>query len=344
MRLYILFATLTIPVVAFGQVAFVSPNSAAYDPIYDRYYVAEAGSPWGIRNIVGGNSTSWVGTAFLPRDLLVKGDSLFCVHASGGLIAWRFPSTAASINVNVGFGQDLWGLTTNGPWLYATDRNDQSIWKINAMNGSSTFLSLSLGWEPCGIVYDPVNDRLLVGAWGTNAGIHAIDLNTGEDTLLLQTTYTNIHGITIDCLGRILISTWFPDQVVAYPADLTGPGTVLFSGLDNPGFIHFDNYHGELMIPNTQSGLLSFEPINCSTDIPSYTRPTFGLEPNPASDHIRVHLPGKGTLCIMDASGRRILETVVSDAGSVNVSTLPEGLYFVRIGSWSTPLLISRNP
>lgn len=322
-----------------AQYSFTSPISAAYDPVYDTYYVAETGLPWAIHKIENGVPQSWLGTIFEPRDMLVKGDTLFLVHASGGLVAIQFPSTSPDINVNVGFGQVLWGLATDGPFLYATDRDDRSIWKIDAQDGSNVPLSLSLSWEPCAIVYDQFNDRLLVGAWGANAGIYSVDPNTGIDSLLVQTSFTNIHGITVDCHGRILISTWFPDQITAYDPSFTGAEEVLFSGLNNPGFIHFDPYNDDLLIPNTQSGLLSLEFINCFASISEATNNELSFFPNPADQFIQFDQRGSEMVEFVDVAGRSVLKTYALN-GWIDISTLQQGTYYVQFGKKTIKLMV----
>ena len=332
---------LAIASTSFGltQYSFISPISAAYDPAYDTYYVAESGVPWGIHKIENGISQSWLGSIFEPRDMLAKGDTLFLVHASGGLLAIEFPSTSPDINVNVGFGQELWGLTSDGPFLYATDRDDRSIWKIDAQDGTNTPLTTMLDWEPCGIVYDQLNDRLLVGSWGSNAGIYSVDPNTGADSLLVQTSFTNVHGITLDCHGRILISTWFPDQITAYDPDLTGTEWILFSGLSNPGFIHFDQNHNALLIPNTQSGILSMESINCFANIGEHDENALIVFPNPAAQTVYFNGSDHVVVEFMDLYGRCVLKAVPMN-GSIDISMLGSGSYYVQQGNRVSKLIV----
>jgi hypothetical protein len=60
----------------------------------------------------------------------------------------------------------------------------------------------------------------------------------------------------------------------------------------------------------------------------------FTLTPNPASDHILIASAKQPVdmVELYDMKGQKMLRQV-PDAGSIDVSTLPSGLYFIRIYS-----------
>jgi hypothetical protein len=56
------------------------------------------------------------------------------------------------------------------------------------------------------------------------------------------------------------------------------------------------------------------------------------LYPNPSSDKITVESDARGRLSILDLSGRQLLQReIAAPASLVDISTLPSGVYFVRL-------------
>jgi hypothetical protein len=56
----------------------------------------------------------------------------------------------------------------------------------------------------------------------------------------------------------------------------------------------------------------------------------FAVYPNPAKSVLNVHVNGKALVTITDQSGKTMLSTQVENNGSINVSSFPKGIYYVR--------------
>ena len=107
-------------------------------------------------------------------------------------------------------------------------------------------------FTPNGIVYDPTLDRLVVVAWGSNAGIHAVDPVSGAMSLLTNTGLTNLDGVTIDCNGQFWVTSWTPDQLTQYDPSFALPGIPAVGVvLNNAADIDYDPVNNLVCVPNS---------------------------------------------------------------------------------------------
>ena len=59
---------------------------------------------------------------------------------------------------------------------------------------------------------------------------------------------------------------------------------------------------------------------------------SFEVFPNPTSDYVRVEGSGKFSTEVYDSTGRRVLEReAFEDSGTLNLSVLAKGVYFINI-------------
>ena len=110
--------------------------------------------------------------------------------------------------------------------------------------------------------------------------------------------------------------------------------------------------HGGCVVPaltNTALFFLGLRQLNPFVATGSPVIPALALQPNPASDAVRLlDLPGEGRLSITDLSGRLRAEQAVSggEEAILGVSGLENGMYLVRLTSggkvWQGKLAIQR--
>ncbi|MCB9168494.1 MAG: hypothetical protein H6595_13565 [Flavobacteriales bacterium] len=311
------------------------PESVEYDAAHDRYYVSNTTSHTIliVDNFL--NTAPFVsGLSSGPHGIELKGDTLFA--CSGGSIKGYLTNGAVPV-----FDLDLGaiflnGLTTDGAYLYTTDFSTNKIYKVDPFNGSFTTLVGSTGYTPNGIVYDPTEDRLVVVSWGANATIHAVDPVLGTNDLLYTTPLTNIDGITIDCLGNFIVSSWSPDQLTKYDPSFGMAGVDLGAvGLNNPADIGYDPVHHIVMAPNAGNNTVSFVQLTyCNVGIPgNASSAQVRSYPIPTDGELMLEVPGVSWTPyeVMDMSGRKVHEGRWDEGHPIDLHDLATGAYLLEL-------------
>lgn len=318
------------------QAQFSGPESVEYDAAYDRYLVSNTGSGR-IRQLdQAGNVTDFAVVVPAPYGLEILGDVVYA--CSGGAIKGYALSTGAQVfNLNLG-AVFLNGLTTDGQFLYATDFNtgQRKIYKVDPAAGTSSVLVPSTGHQPNGIVWDPEGQRLVVVFWGSNAPIKAYDRDTGAETVLMAGSgLGNCDGITIDCFGTFLVSSWTLPRITRFEPAFTNAGVDLsVPGLITPADIDFDPVNHRVCIPNSNSGAVILFPIDCSTGLAAPAQPApLRAVPNPASGLLRLDPPlaRDEAYILLDAKGLLVGGGTLRQGGLLDISRLPAGLYVIEL-------------
>jgi hypothetical protein len=67
---------------------------------------------------------------------------------------------------------------------------------------------------------------------------------------------------------------------------------------------------------------------------------TLKVYPNPVINELRVsNITGENIVTLFDMSGKIVLKSVISNDAAVDVSVLKEGMYIVKVGSYTTKIL-----
>lgn len=324
--------------IGFGLLSFLSasaqysgPESVEYDAVGDRYFVSNTSNGKIRQRDQAGTVTDFVTVSPSPYGIEIKGDTLFA--CSGGTVKGYLLSTGALVfNLNVG-GNFLNGITTDGTYLYVTDFGDDEILKVDVANTSFSLLT-GTTFTPNGIVYDPIGDRLVVVAWGGSAPITQVDKNTGALTNLTTTAFTNIDGITIDCLGRFITANWGNDQLTAFEPDFLSPGVNLgAAGIANPADLDFDEVNGRVCVPNAGNNTVTlFEVPDCVTGMSDEVQHrSVSAFPNPTDGVLFLEIPEgmDRRFNLADAAGRMIATGTVPANGQLDLSGLSSGGYIL---------------
>ena len=323
---------------------FNGAESVEYDAAGDRYFVSNTQSHViSILEQGGAVSTFASGLGSGPHGLELLGDTLYA--CSGGRVKGFLRtdgSQVADIDLN---GTFLNGLTTDGTFLYATDFSVGRIHKVDPVAGTSSPLVSQTGFTPNGIVYDPVEDRLVVVAWGSNAGIHQVDPVSGALSLLTNTGLTNLDGVTIDCNGQFWVTSWTPDQLTQYDPSFALPGIPAVGVvLDNAADIDYDPVNNLVCVPNSGNNTVVFHtPGSCTTGVGEAVRPIVSLWPNPAIYLLQVEGLAAGTeYHLVDLTGREVRRGTLGADGKIRVGALEPGRYFLRTGTVTAPFVVER--
>jgi hypothetical protein len=191
----------------------------------------------------------------------------------------------------------------------------------------------STGGTPNGIVYEPVNDVLLVAYWGANANVRGYDRTTAGITGTVSTGLGNIDGITIECHGLVVISSWSPNRISRFEWGIVSPTSedLMVPGLSSPADIDFDATHGRICIPSGGNDqVVLFDLADCATGI---NHPAADHElrviPNPAQGAVQIDIALSEPVpyLLLDAKGLLVGGGMLPRSGLVDLSTLPRGIY-----------------
>ncbi|MBK6343741.1 MAG: hypothetical protein IPF41_14455 [Flavobacteriales bacterium] len=327
-----LITLLTSLVSASAMAQYSGPESVEYDPAGDRYFVSNtSGGVIKVRTQAGAVS-DFVTVSPAPYGLELL-DGVLWACSGGTLKAYETGIAALITTVQVG-GTFLNGLATDGTHLYATDFTAKRIYKVTPPSTVTTLVSNTV-FTPNGIVYDPVQDRLVVVAWGSNAAITAVDKVTGAMSTLTTTSLSNIDGIAIDCLGNFLAASWSPDRITRYEPTFTQPGVDLgVTGLNNPADIDFDLVNNRICIPNSGNNTVTLFDLDCSNTVPERESPTaLRAVPNPTSGLMRIEPPlsRDEPYLLLDARGLLVGGGTLKHGALLDISSLTKGIYTIEL-------------
>jgi DNA-binding beta-propeller fold protein YncE len=316
-----------------GFAQYSGPESVEYDPIHDRYLVSNTGSSSIVQRDLQGVVTPFItGLSSAPYGLEVQGDTLFACMG-GGVRGFLLSNGQQVFNLSLG-ASFANGITSDGTYLYVTDFSAGVVFRVDVNAGTSSTW-LTTGGQPNGIVYDQLEDRLLVVFWGGNAAIKAYDRATAQLEASLNTGLTNIDGVAVDCLGLVYVASWSPDQVTLidqFLASVTGPW---ITGLNNPADIDFDAVHGRLCIPNSGNNTVTISALQeCSVGIPADQEfKTLTAVPNPTNGHVRLELDLRASepFLVYDSRMAMIASGTLTPNGVIDLSALPSGAYIIEL-------------
>jgi hypothetical protein len=117
---------------------------------------------------------------------------------------------------------------------------------------------------PNGILYDEIEDRLLVVCWGDNAPIYEIDMSDSTYTTVASTSLGYCDGIAMDNNGDFYVSAWSNDAVNKFNSDFSGGSTVVVPNMSSPADIYYNRDTDVLAIPNSENNTVIFESFGSS--------------------------------------------------------------------------------
>lgn len=314
-----------------GNAQYAGPESVEYDPVGDRYFVSCNDDNSIKQRAQDGTVSDFVDNAGgSPYGIELKGDTLFA--NVGGVIRGFLTSDGSEVfELDLG-GSFLNGLTTDGHFLYAADFSEEKIFKVDPDAGTFSTLVAATTQTPNGCVYDPVLGRLWVAFWGSSARIKSYDVNTGDELSTFTTALGNIDGITLDCNGRILVSSWTPNRISRFENTFTEPAeTIVGSGLSSPADIDFDAVHGRVCIPNGGNNTVIVPEVEgCANAVGEEAGyETIRAWPNPSDGLVRIDLPlsKPEPFMVLTESGLLIASGTLKPGGLLDVRSLAAGTY-----------------
>ena len=311
------------------------PESIEHDAAGMRYFVSNTGNNSILQRAEDGTVTPFAtGLPGSPYGIELMGDTLFaCIN--GGIRGYLTTDATEVFNLPLG-GSFLNGLASDGHFLYATDFSAKKIYRVDPV--AQTFMALvpNTVSTPNGIVWDPAMDRLWVVCWGSNAKIKSYDRGTGEELSSFTTDLSNLDGVTLDCLGRVVVSSWSPARITAFEHTFSDPGVILAStGLSSPADLDFDTVNDMVCVPNSGNATVSLVPVaGCATGIvplPGYGR--FPVWPNPTTGLLTLGLSISAPVpfLVFNSRGTLVASGNLTPSGQLDLSGLGTGTYLIDV-------------
>lgn len=326
---------------------YAGPESVEYDPVGDRYFVSCNDDNTIKQRAQDGTVSAFVTNAGgSPYGIELKGDTLFA-NVGGTLRGFLTSDASEVFELDLG-GSFLNGLTTDGHFLYAADFGQEKIFKVDPDAETFTTLVAATTQTPNGCVYDPVLDRLWVAFWGSSARIKSYDKNTGDELSTFTTSLGNIDGITLDCDGRILVSSWTPNRITRFENTFTEPAETLIStGLSSPADIDYDAVHSRVCIPNGGSNTVVIPQVEgCANAIrEEATYQTINAVPNPTDGLVRIDLDFSGPqpFLVLSEAGLLVASGTLKPRAFLDVSALAAGIYVIDFGRLKRYVRLVKN-
>jgi len=297
-------------ILGLGQ-TYTQIESAEYDPSQDRWLVSN-GSSIIAQDIMG--DLSFFGNGPASHGMEVMNGQLFAIY-NNQIRAYQLSDGAQVMSVSIpgagflnGMGSDP---NTNRLWISDFSNNDIIEMDVSDLDNPSFQTVVSnTGSTPNGVVYDPIDDRVVFVSWGSNAAIKAMSLTDYSVTTLENTGLTNIDGIDIDQFGSFFISSWSPTRITRYDHEFVDAEIISAPGLSNPADISYGIEIDVLGIANSGNEtltLVEFESVGLPESSQAFD---FQVFPNPVSSNsmIRFELEEDAylQLRILDAQGREV--------------------------------------
>ena len=247
-----------------AQVKYNRPESAVYSSQRKGYFISnvESGQLLFQPVVAGGYILKNQLQVFKenlsgPMGLEIIGNTLYVADGAKGndyIYGFDLDSGGKVFELCIQDASQLNDLTWDGKkYLYVTDRKGNQVYRIDYEALTFQVLGEVDIPTPNGIVYDPVQDRLLVVNSVEEAGLFAIDLKTEKSSLLLATEYANFDGIALDFQNRVYISSWGADwlhtRILRWEAGNPEQLEVVLENEQGVADLSFNPYLNELVLP-----------------------------------------------------------------------------------------------
>jgi len=331
--------------ICYGQDTYHSPESVVYDNNADCYYVSNYGNYMitisdtsGITDTLATNMTECLGMHLLDNILYVSCNR----HLKG------IDLSTGNITFNQYISATSWldGMTSdsNGN-LYVIDTSGK-VYKVDPSTGSYHIFASGFPNYTQDVVFDVLNNRLLVVAWQWHSNIYAIDVNDSTSITTFPTTTGYFDGITLDALGNVYISSHYgSDYVYKYDTSLSNPPEQIPGTFHEPAGLQYNTFDDVLAVPNFEGNSVDFIDLSTPVFQPGeasglYLHATF---PNPFNAHTTLHfsLPQNEyvSLCIYNIKGELISQLADGNfekgehAVEWHALDLKPGIYFCKMCS-----------
>ena len=269
-------------VLAFGQ-APDRPESIIWDDGHSRYLISNHGNGNNgsiISYYPQRDSFAWFNQQETtgPKGLAIYNNVLY-VSDNGFVNGFDLDSRHRVFYKKVGNNMINDLVVDKAGFLYLGHRDESRIYKINTENSQITeWVSTEDIYEINGLYIDSINNRLIACFTRQDSPIMAFDLETGKQTVLMETSYSILDGIARDNCGYYYISCHGKQAILKFDPDFMNPPEVFLDGYQGPADIFFNSKSQQLCIPEIEGSDIVFEELFQSCLAPEQVFPADGEE------------------------------------------------------------------
>jgi len=230
------------------------PDHVSYDEANDRYLVSSSLNQAIVAiNRQGEQSYFLSGLGSYIFGHLISGDTLYVGDSRGSVRAFDLNTRALLWTKFIPGGHYFGGLAMDSSgYLYIADNQafDSKIYKMNPADQTwETFVSSGLGGYTSKVIYDELNNRLLVIAHYIFSPILAVDLSDASLTPLVTPPAFNLGGIVMDHDRNVYVTNYYQGAVYRYDQTFTNPPVFIAQGdYSHACGIGYDHVHNLLMV------------------------------------------------------------------------------------------------
>ena len=186
------------------------------------------------------------------------------------------------------------------------------------------------------MVYDEINDRVLIVTWGSNAPILQMDPSTYEVTTAASTSLAQCDGIDNDGENNFFVSSWIPTRITKFNEDFTTSEIITAPGLSSPADISYAVAIDTLAVANSGNETLTLIDFNNTIDINETGDNPMGFNviPNPVNQSSKVSFNLKTSthvvLNVMDTSGKIAAQLVNEKLSAGHHHVLMTGIQLTK--------------
>jgi sugar lactone lactonase YvrE len=251
---------------------FRAPESAAFDPQTNRYFISDYGDGNIIQIDSAGKKTYFKKGLSKLLGMIIQGNTLYVVQNPKTIRGFDIRDGSPTLEVQINEGLFLNDITSDGSGsLYVTDSRGNAVYTVNIASQTYSLFVRTKSTDPNGIVYDKLNNRLLVCYTREKSPIDEISLKDSSISTVVQTGFDNLDGLTLDEQGNCYVSSWGPGSFAAgfkavgtiykYDNLFTEEPTIVSTGYLGPADIYFNVWKNELVIPLMLENRVSFLPL-----------------------------------------------------------------------------------
>jgi sugar lactone lactonase YvrE len=251
---------------------FRAPESAAFDPRTNRYFISDYGDGNIIQIDSAGQKTYFKKGLSKLLGMVIQGNILFVAQNPKTIRGFDITDGSPTLEVEIKEALFLNDITSDGSGsLYVTDSRGNAVYTVNIASQTYSLFVRTKSTDPNGIVYDKLNNRLLVCYTREKSPIDEIRLKDSTMSTVVETGFDNLDGLTLDELGNCYVSSWGPGSFAAgfktvgtiykYDNLFTEEPTIVSTGYLGPADIYFNVWKNELVIPLMLENRVSFLPL-----------------------------------------------------------------------------------
>lgn len=243
-----------------------NPESVVYDQPRCRYLV----SNWGDGNIIAidslGNQTYFNTEMDQAAGLHIVGNVIYAAATEGsitGIVCFDLETETRIFTLDIPEKVLLNDITSDGSeYLYVTDCEANRIYCVRLSDMTySILVDSGLGY-PNGILFDETGNRLLVLNGGlAGRPLLAVDLADTSLSVVVETGFNAIDGLSVDNDGFTYFSSWATDKVYRYDSEFTNPAVIISEGHNNPADIFVNTIDNILAVPNFNGNTVDLIPL-----------------------------------------------------------------------------------